>query len=218
MLDYDPVANLQHWPMALSRFGQNPHGKNLYRIVFGPSRRYLVIGDWNNDGQQYAQWVPLYRKRREYPDDDATQDNIWIMERWRSPEEFCPGGPAAWPPNLGAFPDKGEYQECHRFEACQPSDANIEKLVVWVEMGRNHTLYEKTVHARGEAECEKAQTQEIVKTRIRNLLPAYGCRTFVGAHVSRGEKTRPVLKSAEELGLPTKPGMRTKPNRRRKAA
>jgi hypothetical protein len=209
VLDYDPISNLQHWPCPMARFGVNPHGQPLYRIVFAPSRRYLNISDWDKDGNKYAKWVPLYRRL----------GNVWVMEKWRTPEEFEPRGKAAWPLLLGPWPDKGEYELCHVFEACLPSDANIEKLIAWVEMGNKHTLYEKIVHARAETEREQDQMRNTVRDRIRNKLPAFGYRVISGSHGSRGSKTGKILKSAEELGLPTTPGMRTKPNpRRRKAA
>ena len=205
MLTYDPVSTLQHYPMSMSRFGLNPYGECMYRIVFAPSRRYLVVGEWP-DGSDCARWVVKHKN----------VGNQWIMERWRSPERYAQCSRQEWDSNpsmltLGPWPDRGEYELCHVFDVAPPADANVETLVRWIEYGiTSITPAETLQHHQKLAEAEKADNRSKADAMIRSRLPAYGCRPFAGAGGSRGTKTAKILKSAEELGLPTKPGLTTR--------
>jgi hypothetical protein len=204
MLTYDPVASLQHYPIPMGRFGSNPYGQPLYRIVFAPSRRYLVVGEWP-DGSNCANWVPKYK----------AVGNNWIMERWRSATEYHPPGKANWDAtmlSLGPWPERGEYEHCHTFEACAPSDANLEKLVMWIEAGMSRPFSETLQWHRDDEDRQRKDKETRATDIIRNALPAWGCRPFAGAH-GRRVTPMPMLYTAEDLGLPTTPGMRTKPNR-----
>ena len=142
--------------------------------------------------------------------------NVWIMERWLPAAEYAKCTREAWDRallNLGPYPDRGEYEVCHVFEACGPTDANIEKLVKWVEASREVRAYDTKVWHQNDAEREKKETQTLAQDMIRNKLPAYGGRAIASSRVARSFKTRPILKTAEELGLPLTSGMRTIPNR-----
>lgn len=205
MLDYDPAASLQHYPLpgGYLRFGTNPYGDALYRVVFAPSRRYLVVGEWP-DGSNCARWVPKYKHL----------GNVWILEKWRSGEDLHAPGKEDWNLNLislGPWPDRGDYDICEPL-SCNPGDANIEKLISWIELGRRHSFQEIRNWHREDALRERRQMQSTAEDVIRNALPAWGAAPFAGAH-GRRVTPLPDLKSAEELGLPTGPGMRTKPNK-----
>lgn len=195
MLDYDPVRNLQHYPISggMKRFGVTPYGEALYRIVFAPSRRYLVCGD-------VAQWRVLHKHL----------GTVWIMERWLSAEQFAKCSRAEWDRDnlsLGPWPERGEYELCHVFDVAPPSDASIETLITWIEYGRQIPFADTLRFQREDAAKEKLATRSTAEAMIRNRFPAFGVETFVGARGHRGTKTAPILKSAEELGLPTRPTM-----------
>lgn len=216
MLKYDPIADIRHWPTSLRKYGLTPHGDPLYRIVFAPSRRYLVCGEWP-DGSNCAQWVPLYR----------AMGDIWVMEKWRSPEEFHFKGKQHWDLNeahrLGPWPTKGEYQFCHGFEVSTPDDANIEKLITWINAGQNIRLADTIQWHRDDHERQLKENRAKADAIIRNALPAYGSRVVFSSKVGRGTEkvfgNTELKYSAQELGLPTTPGMRTISRRtRRKAA
>ncbi len=202
MLDYDPARNLQHYPVSggMKRFGLTPHGEALFRVVFAPSRRYLVVGE-------VASWAVLHKHL----------GPVWIMERWLSAEQFAKCSRADWERDclaLGPWPERGEYELCHVFDTAQPSDASIEALVTLIEYGRQVPFADTLRWQREDALKEKLATRATAEAMIRNRFPAFGVESFVGAHGHRGTKTAPILKSAEELGLPTRPGMLSNGNRR----
>ena len=209
MLSYDPVSDLRHWPVSMARFGQTPYGDNRYRIVFAPSRRYLVIGDWEGTGQSYAQWVRKYK----------ALGDIWIMERWRPAEEWATR--AEWDLNyassLGPYPERGEYDFCHGFELSGPSDANLDLLVSMIEYCRTIPLARTRAHIQGEEDALQKAKRNQIDDMIRNRLPAFGCRPVFSRALNRGtekvHKNVNLRYTAQEVGMPTKPGMRQVLNR-----
>lgn len=197
MLTYDPVSTLQHYPANLSRFGQNPYGENLYRIVFAPSRRYLVTGEWP-DGSNLAQWVVKYK----------TSGNIWVMEYWLSAEEYAKCSRDHWNQNLlilGPWPERGEYDLCHSFELSGPQDANLDKLVALIEYSRKVSLYESTIWHREDAARERKALQTTAEDMTRNVLPAFGGRPMSYGRFGRGFKTAKQTLTAREAGMPVLP-------------
>lgn len=199
---YDPVSSLRHYPISLERFGKNPHGQPMFRIVFAPSRRHLVCGQWP-DGANCARWVEKYFLGRE-----RSERDVWIMERWISAEEFTGGKtPAQWnsDPNaniLGPYPDRGEYEICHEFAFGTPTDASLDRLIPAIM--RRHRMYDQMLAIRDEADREKKAIDSQKDSMIRDWLPAFGTRPFSGYGGGRSQKSAPVIRTAEELGLPTK--------------
>jgi len=206
MLTYDPVAGLRHYPISMARFGQNPYGENLYRIVFSASRRHLVCGEWP-DGSNKAAYV------RRYP---AVGDQ-WIMERWLPAAEYAKMSREQWDREmliLGPYPERGEYEICHVFETCSIEDSNLEKLVAWIEMGRKTSFFETQTFHREDAAREKKAIGDQQEAMIKNWLPAFGTAPISGYGGGRSMKSAPIMKTAEELGLPMQGGQfRTKPGK-----
>lgn len=211
MLKYDPVSDLRHYPIPMGKFGKNPFGENLYRIVFAPSRRYIVYGEWP-DGSQKANFV------KKYPQ----VGDQWIMERWLPAEEFARCTREYWDRNmliLGPYPSRGEYEVCHVFETCLPAEAGLDVLIRCIEEGRTRSLAEKITWHREDAEKEKQSISAQQDDMIRNWLPAFGTAPMSGFGGGRGSKTAPIMRTAEELGLPTQAGQfRTKNKPRPKFA
>lgn len=193
--------------MPMQRFGQNQYGQNLYRIVFADSRRHIVYGEWPN-GERKASWVSLYPQLKGH----------WIMERWMTPFEFARCTAEQWNSDpmltsLGPYPDRGEYELCHTFNLVTPTDENIPLIVGLIEKSRSETRRDgnafenpaNTVACRDLAEAEQARVSKEMQDRIGNVLPAFGSAPMIGRGGGRGTKTRPVVKSANELGMPTLP-------------
>lgn len=209
MLTYDPVAQLQHYPVSMRRFGLNPYNEPLYRAVFAPSRRYLVCGEWP-DGSNGARWVVKHKNL----------GNQWILEKWLSGQQYAGVTRDTWNRTqlltLGPFPDRGEYELCHVFEACGPENCNLEKLISVIELRSSYQELQ-TWHQR-DAEKETKRNQTMAEDMIRNKLPAYGGRPIFSSRVARNFKNAPLLLTAQQAGLPTRPGLRITPTRPQQAA
>lgn len=198
MLTYDPATSLRHYPLPMRRFGSNPYGEALYRIVFAPTRRYLVCGEWP-DGSNKASYA------RKYPE----VGDQWIMERWLPAAEYAKCTKDFWDRELlilGPWPERGEYEVCHVFETGAPDEVGLEKLIAMIEEGRKRSYFEKRTFHREDAEREAKSISNQQDAMIRNWLPAFGSAPMVGHGGGRGSKTMPIVKSAEELGLPTSGG------------
>ena len=190
MLDYDPVKNLRHWPVPMLRFGANPYGEALYRIIFAPSRRNLA-GDENG-----FRWIPTYRRL----------GDVWVLERWHSPEQFCKMSRERWEREmliLGPYPDRGEYAYVHTFFPVLPDHCNLEKLISWIEEGAKRRFQEHYDAVKGEYDQETKDRQNTAEAITRNAYPAFGANALSSARVSRGTKHLPNFRYAEEVGLPT---------------
>lgn len=197
-----PKESLRRYPMSMARFGQNPYGEDLYRIVFAPSRRFLVYGQWP-DGSEKADWRPKYPE----------VGDSWVLERWLTPFEYARCTPFEWNRDLtilGPYPDRGEYEICHRFNLVTPADESVEKIIEQIEMSHKNTRRigtmfdnpENTAACRDIQERKDAETSKKMQDLIENLFPAYGGVPMAGYGGSRGTKTFPVELSAEQAGLP----------------
>ncbi len=200
-----PQENLRHYPIQMARFGQNPYAQNLYRIVFAPSRRYLVYGQWP-DGSRKATWLPKYPE----------VGDSWVLERWLTPFEYARCTPEQWNETLtvlGPYPDRGEYEICHRFQLTNPTDENITQLIGLIDASHKNTRRnggvfdnpENTAACREIAEREQATISNEMQARIENCFPAYGGVPMAGYGGARGTKASSVKRTAKEVGLPVMP-------------
>ncbi len=211
MFEYDPKTSLQHFPaMPMAKYGINPYAENCYRVVYGGSRRHLVFGTWP-DGSQCAHWVRSYPQAK----DPAIKNGwFWILEGWRPAIELHSPGRVHWEENLiclGPWPERGDYELIEVFSGAPPTSGLVEKLITWSRAGRERvSLAESMVYQRDAAILEKKQKGDMADALIRDRLPAFGPRAFAGGSVRRRSHDEDrELKSAEELGLPTTPGMRS---------
>jgi hypothetical protein len=99
--------------IPMERFGVNPLGAPLYRIVFSDSRTDLLGGKWPDGNCEY-------REVLRYPGIRGQ----WIMERWMSPEDYAGTrevyersqfDPDSGLLTCGPYPRRGEYTYCHTF-------------------------------------------------------------------------------------------------------
>lgn len=180
----------------MERFGQNPFAENIWRIVFCPSRRHIVYGEWLN-GERKASWCTTY------PDVGPR----WILEKWISAFEFARCNEDQWNQELtvlGPYPSRGEYHICHTFSG-SPADANVEKLIVMILQGKKHSYQEVHTACVDAYEKEQAEISNEMQARIGNVLPAFGAAPLSGYGGGRGTKTFEVNFSAAEAGLPIMP-------------
>jgi hypothetical protein len=90
--------------ISLRSFGSNPYGDHLWRVVWGPSRRYLVGGAWQDHhgeipsdseiiaksghDSSFVREVLEYRWVPKYPE-------AWVLEKWLTPIQYA-GTPEQW--------------------------------------------------------------------------------------------------------------------------
>ena len=195
MLDGAPT--IQHYPMALGRFGQNPFGENLFRIVLAPSVARLIGGQWPDGSRGYKWSVPLsYRSKG------------WILESW----DWCRVSPrewesamdpfSGWPVN-GPYPSRGEYYLSWEFDKGVQADS-LEKIIGAIHAGRNRSFEEIRKNLKDEYAAEERNRLREQDAEIRDGFTAFGVtpKPISSRRVSRGTKTMPEMKSANELGLP----------------
>lgn len=188
MLDYDPEKNIRHYPgISLERFGLNPFNQNLFRIVFAPSRRNLAA----SPGEPF-EWVPTY-----------SLGNVWVLEKWMDAFAFAKCTRETWDMKLasmlGPYPSRGEYQHAHTF-TCAIDDANLDKLISWINEGKNRRWNEVHDACIAAYEYQKAESRQKARDLIQNALPAFGSTAFAGAHGKRGSKTVKDLRPARGIG------------------
>lgn len=142
----------------MKRFGDNPYGEALFRVVFSDSRTDLIGGKWP-DG------ICDYREARRYPFIHA-----WVLEKWQSPEEYA--GTREYyerqqldaPSGLftcGPYPARGEYAYCYTFPF-QPEDSMVVNAVTAIKLSGYITPGEQKQAIMGQYEkAQKAQDAQI---------------------------------------------------------
>jgi hypothetical protein len=200
MFEYDPVTSLKHWPEPMARFGKNPHGENLYRIILASSRRHLIGGRWR-DGSLGYHWVETY----------DSETSLWVLERWNTPFEFAKCTRFVWDttlvdpdsgwPLMGPYPDRGEYAKAFEFKK-GVDVAGLDAIIGAIEKGRERSFGQiRQAHA-AEYEYEERDSRAQAEAEVRDAVTAFGNSAFSAGRHGRGTKTEPNLRSAEELGLP----------------
>lgn len=121
------AGSVQHYPAPLARFGQNPHGDNLWRIAFTDSVRRMVGGKWPDGKEEY-------RYKKVYTGKEAK--GRWVLEKWRSAFELTLCTPETYLMQFGAispngpYPYKGDYEEVWVFTG-SPDEMNIQRIIDW---------------------------------------------------------------------------------------
>ncbi len=202
MIALDPAESIQMYPMSMARFGLTPYGENRFRVILASSRRHLVCGQINLAGAKRAMWV------RTYPD---IPGQPFILEEWVDAFTFTGCTRDQWAYGdgqfLGPYPYRGEYQMCGS-SGFKPEEVNIEKLIRYVHAADNYSWTEKLYACRKKAEADEAATANEVRAIIQDSFPAFGHAPFMGYGGHGGStKTSPVLRSANELGLPVPQGI-----------
>jgi hypothetical protein len=189
-MSYDPKNSLRFWPLeSMTRFGQNPYGENLWRIVHAPSRRSLV-----HDRGRKPQWMVTYPQA----------GNNWVLEKWLSAYEFTKCTPEAWNMSmvfLGPYPEQGEYELAHIFNVMPRGE--VEKIITLIQAGRKYSAYENSVSLRDDMDRDAKEGKQYREAVIRNALPAFGNAPMSGPGGGRGTKTFDLPLTAQQAGLPT---------------
>ncbi len=205
MTALDPSDSLKHYPISMTRFGSNPHGENRFRLILAASRRNLVYGQWNGAGMPRAKWVQTYPQ--------YSAGNGYVLEEWLDAFSFTGVTAEQWGADsqlniLGPYPHRGEYVMIGN-DAFNPADTNIEKLITLVHASDRYSWAEKLAACRNQATKEEIERSCLRDAIIRDAFPAFGHAPFSQLSTGRGgaAKTSPVIRSANELGLPVPQGI-----------
>lgn len=191
--------------MAMARFGLNPHGNPLYRLVFASSVKMLVGGVWP-DGRAEYRAKPAYREIGDQ----------WILERWLSAEQYTGftaeeyalrfRDPMTGLYRNGPYPYDGAYFMCENGAIKPEALDSIEHIISGIEFSRRNQSKQRTIEredAREKAQKLVAAAEESeALARIRECRPAFGARPTSFRSGVHTMKTKPLIKTANELGLP----------------
>ena len=163
-------ATPTHHPTPMARFGLNPHGAPMWRIVFADSVRRLVGGRWPDGHEEY-------RMARVYTGPGAK--NKWVLESWISAFEHTGCTAEEYrikfqAPNCVTaiqnepYPYDGTYVERYIFPA-EPE--NVENLVAKWHKDRNVGFAERRRIKQEMLDYKQQQTTESERYRLRDAQP-----------------------------------------------
>ena len=195
----------KQYRVPIARFGSNPYGKPLYRVVFAPTVRHLVGGKWRDGSVEY-------RSRPSY----SHIGNEWILERWITAEEYCNMTREAYERRfrnasglltMGPYPSEGVYVMCMDAPIKVEAIHGISTIIEGIEFGRRNRSIARTIEngqllAADLAASEKAK-DDLMLDRISSLRPAFGNRPTSFAGRVHSTKSAPNLKISP---LNIKPG------------
>lgn len=211
-------------PVSLRSFGINTYGDNLWRVVWGPSRNYLVGGAWQdrhgvipNDAEliqagkdnSFIREVIEYRWISKYPE-------AWVLEKWLSPIQYA-GTPAQWTVTqmdhysklltLGPYPQRGEYEACYHFPKDQePTLSTITSVIDMLVYGANYTPAERRAAIEAVEQGKKWDWKNKCEAIWKDSQGAFNnAASNVNPAKKTAEKVRLDL-SVEDLQLPTGEG------------
>lgn len=184
----------------MRKYGLNPYSENLYRLVYAPSVKKMVGGTFP-DGFKGYRARPAYRHIGPF----------WVMEKWISAFELTKMTESQYNSAYrdfetglyptGPYPSRGVYHYCETL-SCHPSDANIDKLVMWLEHSKQVNPAEnqrKLLEDLDKADRDDAKTRwDWADDKKR----AAGIRAANFGGTVKPQKSFPMEKSANDLGLP----------------
>jgi hypothetical protein len=193
--EYDPASSLRHWPTPMGRFGKNPFGENLYRIVLTESRRHLVGGLWP-DGATGYHWVPKYRSVKA----------PWILERWRWEmlskakwDELV--DPVSGWPLFGPYPTRGDYELVWEFDAGVDADS-LDNIIGFVNRRDSWSFQDHRDRVAAEYQQEENDIRKAGRDEIRDCMTAFGGAPISYGRFGRGTKTQQDFATAQDMNLP----------------
>lgn len=187
-------------PIDLSGFGKNPFGKNIWRVVWGPSRTYKA-GMKSETGTVQVKELPLY---------PGTQ--AWILERWLPPVKFA-GTREAWEiqernndVQLGPYPAEGEWCGCDDLWQQIPSVSDVVAKVNLILYGVNFTFDEKR---NAIMENERRKEESWLSRGMDIWKDSQGAFNNKPTNINPAKKTADKVRldvAAEDLGKPVGDG------------
>lgn len=208
------TAKLVQWPPALmARFGAVPvgggafAGKNLYRLIWAPSREVTLVLDCGR------RTFPLYVSV-----EPLKNPMVWVLEKWVPVDKVTSATKEEWEANaecrlMGPYPADGDYVMAGLPLTCEPANANIDKLISWIEANDKFTAAQHAIALQNDLDRKEKDKDRIREGMIRDRLLPFGGEAWSGrtsratGRNGRGTKIVKQNKTANELGLPVTPGI-----------
>ena len=208
----DVASTLIHYPgLQMSKYGLIDAafgGGPKYRIIWAPSRMVVLTGRGKTMTVPYYCNVIDQDTGRMITPAIEPVGEAWVLECWRSCYELCGAKTEEqWNAdpmllNTGPYPKRGDYLRCETL-ACSPANANFDKLIAWIEAGKQRGQNENFYACRDNMEADLRDRKNKRDAIIRDSMRPFGMETFIGSGTrQRNSKTYPILKTREELGLP----------------
>lgn len=199
--DREPVL----WTGAgLKHFGQNPFGENMWRVVWAPTRVYLVGGRWTDRVEgRITRTVDEYRWIQRY----GEEQRGWVLEKWLSAMEYA-GPKELWIPDevtglyeLGPYPSRGEYESCWTFPT-YPQASYVEEKIQQLLYGKNRfNLADIRDAHRKVLEGRERNRDNSLEDMIRDAIPAFPTRAMSGSPY----RSAPIDKKISTKDIPHMP-------------
>ena len=185
---------------SLARYGLNPFHEPVFRCVYAPSVKRIIGGRAASGAIGYFV-RPAYRHIGDY----------WIIEKWLSAFEDCGKTEAQYNElckdmdtglfPTGPYPHRGVYNYCETLSH-SPADTDFDLLIALIQKGKyNRPQDNAQALMKMMDKKEKADADERFD-RMKELLPAFGIRATSYRGHTKKTKSAPIMKSANELGLP----------------
>lgn len=201
------TAPLLYPGIPMTRYGLIPDeygGGPRYRLIWAPSRMVMLTG------REKTMTVPMYHGPYAveplgcapfYKDAE-----VWILEGWKAPWQLYQGTEEDWNAdqsmlNMGPYPRRGDFVR-HESLGCSPDDANVEKLIRWIEDGGKRRQIENALFCQQQLEENMLERKSKREALTRSAMRPWGAESYAAAGGGRNSKTYPLIKSREDLGLP----------------
>lgn len=170
---------------VLARFGNNPHGQPLYRVVRADSRMQWSVGEFR----------PKYPKYKTF----------WIIETWCHPDKY--GSESEWEESgvLGPYPRQGDYEfvlpllDAHGEMIAEPGDHHIMAMGMIISKSQGLTRSERWAAIQQAKEDAKAERMRILEQMIHDAKPLRGGE----AERKYGEQMEEAAKNFKPQAKPT---------------
>ena len=200
----------------LSKFGQNPYGENIYRVVWSETQFETVGGTWCdrlrlNEPSHFEQVgnfvresnptvaeIPEYRRVAKYPGVQR-----WILEKWLAPSYSREDWyslfmePSSGLCYLGPYPETGDFHHCYSLERhgqfMPLTIAVVEYYCRLIEAGKEYSVWQRKQAQEERMKREKRAWENRFDAMFDDAQPAFG--------VSRATSVTPYRVSPENVQL-----------------
>lgn len=176
---------------VLARFGNNVHGKPMYRIVKASSREQWSMGEWR----------PKYPK---YGD-------AWIIETWCHPDKY--GSRDMWEEAkddqgrslLGPYPEQGDYEfvipvlDASGNMITNPGEHHITAMGFVIQKSQGLTRSQRWAEIQDTQRLAKEQRMKVLEQMIHDAKPLRGG----AAERKYGEAMEEAAKNYKPTAKPT---------------